>query len=78
MSRPTNQVGVTTGLNTNSDEGTFSAEQCYVWLDPETKSSHPIYVEGWVGYAIPSRMRLSVRQASELIGLLATALWRAS
>jgi len=78
MPRPTDQVGVTVGLNLNSDAETFSAEQVYVWLDPDTKPSHPIYVEGWVGYGVESRLRLSIRQASELIGLLSTAVWKAS
>jgi hypothetical protein len=68
-------VGTTTGLAvTTCDEQTFSAEQVYVWTDTVTHPSHPIYIEGWVGYSIPSRLRMTRKQATELIGLLAQAI----
>jgi hypothetical protein len=68
-------IGQTQGLAvTTCDRETYSAEQVYVWLDTVTHPSHPIYIEGWVGYAIPSRLRMTRKQASELIGLLAQAI----
>lgn len=69
------RVGTTKGLAVSTcDEQTFSAEQVYVFSDTVTHPSHPVYIEGWVGYSIPSRLRMTRKQASELIGLLAQAL----
>jgi hypothetical protein len=65
-------VGNTTGLAVQTcDKATHRIEQVLVYtVEGET---HPILIEGWVGYEIPERMRLTKRQATDLIGLLAQA-----
>jgi len=69
------KVGTTFGLAVQGcDRETHRAEQVYVYADPDDAESHPIVVHGWVGYSIPSRLRMTRRQTVELVGLLANAL----
>jgi len=74
MSRRDNltKVGNTYGLAASTcDKATHRIEQVLVHI--VKGETHPVLVEGWVGYEIPERMRLTKRQATELIGLLAQA-----
>ncbi len=67
-------VGCTTGLSIETcDKATYSAEQVLVWLDPMTNPRAPVLIEGWVGYEIPGRIRMTKKQATDLIALLAQA-----
>jgi len=71
MNRPgLTMVGTTYGLASPHPSG--SPEQVYV-LTVDDDPARPILVEGWCGYDIDSRLRLTRRQATELIGLLAQA-----
>jgi hypothetical protein len=63
----------TIGLNQECDRTTHAAEQVYVQVDDALKPSHPILLESHIGYEVTGKIRVSKRQAAELIGLLAEA-----
>jgi len=65
-------VGNTFGIAaTTCDKETHRIEQVLVHIVPG--ETHPVLIEGWIGYEIPERMRLTKRQATELVGILAQA-----
>jgi hypothetical protein len=73
QSKRLEKIGATFGLAaTTCDMDDHRAEQVYVNL--VDSDSHPIEVDAWVGYSTTGKMKLTKRQASELIGLLAQAL----
>ena len=47
------------------------AEQVYVCVRPD---DHPIEIDAWVGYSSVGSMKLTRKQARELIGILLEAL----
>jgi hypothetical protein len=78
------KVGATTGLVIPC-EAPDRPEQVYVWVDTDPavttvvsddygKVVRPVRIEGWVGYSIPTRMRLTRHQAKDLCRLLMEAL----
>lgn len=71
------RIGTTFGLAAQTcSRETYSAEQVYVQTDVHPGvAHHPVYIEGWVGYDVKSRLRLTRRQTVELIGLLVNALY---
>lgn len=76
MSNP-RQIGHTFGLTANSSKEHQRAEQVYVnhtnpVADPD--GTHPIEINGWVGYGSAGLIRVTRRQATDLIGVLAKAL----
>jgi hypothetical protein len=69
----TEKVGATFGLTVQTcSMQDHLAEQVYVHItDCE---SHPITLDAWVGYESTGLMRVTKRQATDLIGLLAKAI----
>lgn len=65
------RIGHTEGLVSTARRETCEAEQVYVRL---ASGPHPIAVDAWNGYDSVGLMRLTRKQAGELIGLLAQAL----
>lgn len=66
------KVGTTLGLVQEGSGDRGGVEQGYVFLDPHD-NHRPVIVEGWVGYSVEGRMRLTRRQATELSKLLIDA-----
>lgn len=66
------KIGTTVGLS-QSCASPDRPEQVYVWID-EDDPTRPVVIEGWVGYAVPMKMRVTPAQARELLPLLAEAL----
>lgn len=71
MRRGLRKLGATHGLS-QSCEKPDKPEQVYVAIDTEDPV-RPVVIEGWVGYAVPMRLRLTPAQARELLPLLAEA-----
>ena len=66
------RVGVTRGLASLSCNSEFGrVEQAYVSLVPS--ETHPIEIEGMVGFSSVGLLLLTKAQGTELIGLLAAA-----
>jgi hypothetical protein len=72
--RNVTKLGATFGINQQCNRETRAAEQVYVGYDLTTHPSHPVVIDAWIGYESIAAVRLTTRQASELIGLLSKAL----
>jgi hypothetical protein len=69
------KVGTTFGLaNVTSSREGEAPEQVYVTRTVDREDSRPVLIDGWVGYGSVGRLRLTRKQTSELIGLLAEAI----
>lgn len=63
------RIGTTVGLVQTRDSR-LDAEQVYVSRTGEDSSTHDIEIDAWVGYSSVGKIRLTRRQAKELIPLL--------
>lgn len=70
-----NKRGATKGLAQDCSREEHKPEQVYVFTKDwaEEADGRPIEIQGWVGYDIPERMRLTRAQAKELAFLLIEA-----
>lgn len=70
------RIGVSFGLSHPCPDEE-SPEQLYVFIDERGEGvanpDRPIWIEGWIGYGIPQRMKLTKRQARDLLPLLVDA-----
>lgn len=66
-------VGATCGVSSTASKEGLRAEQVYVRLQPQVSSSHPVVIDGWVGYGTIGFLRITPQQAMELVPLLIKA-----